>query len=171
MFRPLRSGPSTTLVYLSLRTHLVRCGMSEQLHAPKFRVRPCLHPTLRSVSCTGVVVTVYISIDNGTTWQDANTAPGPSTLEGTPVLLKYVVNNTGNVPLSSVVLPELRPSITFCFEASAPFPTLTIAHVLKPGLTLHHVCIQVREEFLSQLHSFLRDVGHHISGRGDQGTR
>ena len=55
-------------------------------------------------SPAGIAVILYVSVDHGVTWYDANTVTGPTTLVATQVMLKYVVNNTGNVPLSNVIL-------------------------------------------------------------------
>ena len=46
----------------------------------------------------------YVSVDNQTTWDDAQTAPGPWVKVGNPVFFKYVVTNTGEVTLSPVRL-------------------------------------------------------------------
>lgn len=48
----------------------------------------------------------YVSVDNGITWLDANTAPGPLLPAGINLKFKYVVTNTGNVALSDVVVTD-----------------------------------------------------------------
>ena len=73
-------------------------------HLP-IRVRDLTAPSINPLSA-GIVVKLYISSDNGTTWLDANSPTGPVILAGTPVLLKYVVNNTGNSTLTNVSLPK-----------------------------------------------------------------
>ena len=67
----------------------------------------------RALSSSAIAVKLYISTDNGVTWFDADTSPGPLTSEGMPVLLKYVVNNTGNVPLKNVTLSKHLLSNSF----------------------------------------------------------
>jgi hypothetical protein len=48
----------------------------------------------------------YVSVDDGITWEDAETAPGPTaTFPGT-VKFKVVVTNTGNVDLTGVVVTD-----------------------------------------------------------------
>jgi len=59
-----------------------------------------------ALSSSAIAVKLYVSTDNGVTWFDADTSPGPLNSEGMPVLLKYVVNNTGNVPLTNVTLSK-----------------------------------------------------------------
>ncbi len=52
----------------------------------------------------------YVSTDGGLTWQTADTAPGPSLLQGcgnTPEF-KFVVTNTGNVTLTNLTLHDLN---------------------------------------------------------------
>jgi PKD repeat protein len=44
----------------------------------------------------------YVSVDNGTTWQDADTAPGPNLSIGVNPQFRFVVTNTGNVALANV---------------------------------------------------------------------
>ena len=53
--------------------------------------------------CAAITVKVYVSVDGGATWLDANDA-GPTLLPTDTVLYEYVVNNTGNVSLSNVTL-------------------------------------------------------------------
>lgn len=48
----------------------------------------------------------YVSVDGGLTWIDANTAPGPLLPAGTAVMFQYVITNTGNVPLSNIVVTD-----------------------------------------------------------------
>lgn len=47
-----------------------------------------------------------VSVDGGTTWQDADTAAGPYLLSGTDPQYKFVVTNTGEVPLTGVSLAD-----------------------------------------------------------------
>ena len=48
----------------------------------------------------------YVSVDGGTTWDDAETATGPTTTVGSDVKFKVVVTKTGNVDLTSVVVSD-----------------------------------------------------------------
>ncbi len=48
----------------------------------------------------------YVSGDGGKTWQDADSATGPSILTGNNPQFKFVVTNTGNVALSNVSLSD-----------------------------------------------------------------
>jgi uncharacterized membrane protein len=47
-----------------------------------------------------------VSVDGGTTWQDADSVTGPSLLTGNNPQFKFVVTNTGNVALSNVSLGD-----------------------------------------------------------------
>jgi hypothetical protein len=50
----------------------------------------------------------YVSIDNGVTWLDADTAPGPILADGSGIdpQFKFVVHNTGNIDLTNVLLDD-----------------------------------------------------------------
>jgi uncharacterized repeat protein (TIGR01451 family) len=60
----------------------------------------CCEPT------PGIDVKKYVSLDNGSNWEEADTAPGLVVPQGTDLLFKYVVTNTGNVPLKNVTLTD-----------------------------------------------------------------
>ena len=47
-----------------------------------------------------------VSVDGGDTWLDADSAPGPSIEEGSEVLFRFVVTNTGNVDLTDITLND-----------------------------------------------------------------
>lgn len=49
-----------------------------------------------------IQVVKEVSNDNGTTWFDANTPPGPYVVNGTQPQFRFTVTNTGNVTLSNV---------------------------------------------------------------------
>ena len=55
-----------------------------------------------------------VSVDNQATWQDADTPTGPVTTVGSRVYFRFVVTNTGNVPLSNVTLTDNVYAITGC---------------------------------------------------------
>ncbi len=70
----------------------------------------------------------YVSVDNQATWQDADTPPGPETMAGNAVYFRFVVTNTGNVPLSNVTLTDNVYALSGC---NLPNP-------LQPGQS--HTC-------------------------------
>ncbi len=53
-----------------------------------------------------ILVKKYVSPDGGATWEDAQTAPGPNIPSTVDPQFKFVVTNTGNVPLSLVSLTD-----------------------------------------------------------------
>jgi uncharacterized repeat protein (TIGR01451 family) len=48
----------------------------------------------------------YVSVNNQTSWDDANLAPGPSILLGKDVYFKFYIKNTGNVTLTGITLTD-----------------------------------------------------------------
>ncbi|MBP1909050.1 DUF11 domain-containing protein [Methanolobus bombayensis] len=52
-----------------------------------------------------------IDIEKATNGEDADTAPGPGVAEGDTVTWTYVVTNTGNVPLSNVVVTDDQDAV------------------------------------------------------------
>ncbi|MBB5173626.1 DUF7507 domain-containing protein [Texcoconibacillus texcoconensis] len=48
----------------------------------------------------------FVSPDGGTTFFDADTPPGPNIPEGIDPVFRYVVTNTGNVPLENITLTD-----------------------------------------------------------------
>ncbi len=54
----------------------------------------------------GIVIKKYVSADNGATWQDANTQPGPTITSNISPMFKFVVTNTGNVTLTDVEVTD-----------------------------------------------------------------
>ena len=52
-----------------------------------------------------VSIKKYVSVDGGP-WEDADSAPGPSAMVGDPIEWKYVVTNTGQVPLTNVIVTD-----------------------------------------------------------------
>jgi hypothetical protein len=65
----------------------------------------------------------YVSVDNGATWRDADSAPGPDVQPEMNVLFRLVVTNTGNVPLSAITLSDTMFDTSGC-----PLPP-----TLQPG--------------------------------------
>ena len=56
----------------------------------------------------GIDLTKYVSVDNGATWDDANSPTGPtlSSASGIDPQYKYTVTNTGNITLADVNLSD-----------------------------------------------------------------
>ena len=61
-----------------------------------------------------------VSVDGQTTWQDADAPTGPLTTVGSSVYFKFIVTNTGNVPLSDVTLDDNVYDLSGC--AAIPEP-------------------------------------------------
>jgi len=54
----------------------------------------------------GIDLTKYVSVNNQTSWDDANSAPGPSIVIGKGVYFKFRIQNTGNVTLTGINLTD-----------------------------------------------------------------
>jgi hypothetical protein len=48
----------------------------------------------------------YVSVNNQTSWDDANSAPGPSIVTSKGVYFKFRIENTGNVTLTGITLTD-----------------------------------------------------------------
>jgi hypothetical protein len=48
----------------------------------------------------------YVSVDGGSNWEDADSLPGPVIQPPTAPRFKFVVTNTGNVPLTGIVVTD-----------------------------------------------------------------
>lgn len=63
-----------------------------------------------SAHWVGIIVLVqiekYVSVDNGETWLDANTPPGPLLPSGGTPQFRYVVTNTGSVTLTNITVND-----------------------------------------------------------------
>lgn len=55
-----------------------------------------------------------IQIEKSTNGEDADEAPGPTILVGSPVTWQYVVTNTGTIPLTSVTIVDDRSVAVVC---------------------------------------------------------
>ncbi|NUQ38223.1 MAG: DUF11 domain-containing protein [Caldilineales bacterium] len=64
----------------------------------------------------------YVSVDGQSTWQDADLPPGPQTAVGAMVYFRFVVTNTGNVPLSNVTLSDTVYALGGCSPIPPPLP-------------------------------------------------
>jgi hypothetical protein len=71
-----------------------------------------------------------VSVDDGVTWQDANTPVGPFLTPGTKPQFRYTITNTGDTPLNNIVIsddvigqigtiPVLNPGGVYQFVADA----------------------------------------------------
>ncbi|MDQ5984241.1 MAG: hypothetical protein RUMPE_01281 [Eubacteriales bacterium SKADARSKE-1] len=70
------------------------------------------------------ILVVYVSVDNGATWIDADTPPGPLLPPGVTPQFKIVITNNGTVTLTNInvtddvfgpigILPSLDPGQSF----------------------------------------------------------
>jgi len=48
----------------------------------------------------------YVSVDNGTTWVDANTSPGPLLPNGINPQFRFVVTNNGDIPITDITVTD-----------------------------------------------------------------
>ena len=56
----------------------------------------------------------YVSVDDGNTWQDADTPPGPEVLAGSEtVWFRFIVTNDGDVSLTNVTLSDTDFEVVF----------------------------------------------------------
>ncbi len=55
-----------------------------------------------------------VSVDLGTTWEDADSPTGPDAIAGEPVQFKFIITNAGNVDLSSITLSDTDLSLPAC---------------------------------------------------------
>ncbi|MBZ0298138.1 MAG: hypothetical protein K8J31_00245, partial [Anaerolineae bacterium] len=64
--------------------------------------------TLPGAGCSSTAVDVekLVSVDGGTTWQDAVSAPGPDVSLGTGVMFRLVVKNIGQTELTNLALTD-----------------------------------------------------------------
>ncbi len=67
-----------------------------------------------------------VSVDNQTTWQDADAPPGPLTTAGHTVYFRFVITNVGNVPLSNVTLTDSVYDLSVCSPIPNPLPPATV---------------------------------------------
>jgi len=84
---------------------------------------------------SGPSIDVEKYVWNGSTWDDADTAPGPSlTSAQNPVVFQFVITNNGNVALSSVNLTDTDMSAFYNDQACtslASFPTALAVNETK----------------------------------------
>jgi LPXTG-motif cell wall-anchored protein len=68
----------------------------------------------------------YVSVDGGSTWEDADSAPGPILLTGTDPEYKYVITNTGDIGLTDLTLTDdVLGTITLSGTTLAAGDTMT----------------------------------------------
>ncbi|MEN6340970.1 MAG: PKD domain-containing protein [Methanospirillum sp.] len=53
-----------------------------------------------------ISIETFVSVDSGTSWDTANSPPGPSAAVGAAVQWRYTVTNTGNVGLTDVTVTD-----------------------------------------------------------------
>ena len=79
-------------------------------------------------------VTKEVSFDDGGTWDDANEPTGPTVVSGTDPLFRIAVENTGNVPISSLAVTDTDFDTAGCDSAVpaslAPGATFTCEYTL-----------------------------------------
>ena len=78
----------------------------------------------------GITMLKEVSVDGGSSWQDANSPPGPSLASGTDPEFRFTVTNSGNVTLSNVGLSDTDMSSFFESDLTTP---CTIPGTLAPG--------------------------------------
>ncbi|OWZ83826.1 DUF7507 domain-containing protein [Natranaerobius trueperi] len=61
-------------------------------------------PNPETLVAPAIDVEKLVSPDEGTTFVDADTPPGPNIPQGTDPIYRYLVTNTGNVPLENITL-------------------------------------------------------------------
>lgn len=71
----------------------------------------------------------YASVDNQTTWQDANSPPGPTAVPKEDVYFKLVVTNTGNTKLTNINLSDTD------FDVSS----ISVVDPLTPGTSFEGI--------------------------------
>lgn len=64
--------------------------------------------TVLFTQITQIALIKYVSVDDGATWLDADTPPGPTATEYQTVLFRYDITNTGNVTLTNVTLVDSK---------------------------------------------------------------
>ncbi len=87
-----------------------------------------------SISTPSITVKKYVSVDGGTTWNDAETAPGPSVEEGTALQFRYVVTNSGNVTLSALTLTDSEFDLSAAVKPDSLIPGASFEYILT-GVT------------------------------------
>ena len=95
-----------------------------------------------------------IDLEKSTNGDDADLPTGPQVIEGTPVTWRYVVTNTGNVPLESVAVTDNRNGAVDC-----PRGRLTI------GATM--TCVATGTATVGQYSNVGRATGEFIPRQGD----
>ncbi len=67
-----------------------------------------------------------VSVDGGSTWEDANTPPGPTLLQGTDPQFRFTVRNTGTFTLSNPTLTDSDFSTASCTIPASLAPSESI---------------------------------------------
>jgi hypothetical protein len=85
--------------------------------------QPTPTPTPPPAGPPAVDIEKFVSVDGSATWQDADDTPGPQVALNTPVSFRFVVTNTGQRPLSNLLLTDNTLNLKAC----------TIPATLAPG--------------------------------------
>ncbi len=78
----------------------------------------------------GITMLKEVSVDGGSSWQDADSPPGPSLASGTDPQFRFTVTNSGNVTLSNMGLSDTDMSSFFESDLSTG---CAIPGTLAPG--------------------------------------
>ncbi|RZN40520.1 MAG: DUF11 domain-containing protein [Methanosarcinales archaeon] len=95
----------------------------------------------------------YVSIDDGTTWEDADAPTGPYLLSGTDPQFRFVVNNTGNVNLTGISLTDSDFTLSGC----------TVTDPLTPGTSF--VCYVTDASWAAGQHTDTASVTADFGGQ------
>jgi uncharacterized repeat protein (TIGR01451 family) len=74
----------------------------------------------------------YVSVGNATSWIDADAAPGADVEAGAQVYFRFVVRNSGNVPLNNVTLSDNLLNLGSCNIPATLEPNATAECVVGP---------------------------------------
>jgi len=83
----------------------------------------------------GIDLTKYVSVNNQTSWDDANSAPGPSILVGKGVYFKFRIQNTGNATLTGINLTDTVYNLAGIINPGLPAslaPNATYEGIIGP---------------------------------------
>ena len=122
---PTRTNtPTLTPTHTPTRTPTPTLTLTPTLtptHTPTRTPTPSFTPTNTPTftptpipAVPAINVEKLVSVDNQTTWQDADASPGPQTLAGGAVYYRFIVTNIGNVTLSNITLSDNVYSLTGC---------------------------------------------------------
>lgn len=73
----------------------------------------------------------YVMTD-GATWADVDAAPGPQVIVGSNVSFRFVITNTGTVPLTALTLTDTTLATTTCVLPATLEPAASVECVVGP---------------------------------------